>query len=577
MIDPNQLLDALPAAVFVIGAEGTIRSANAAGRTLARQGSVVGMDLSVALGLAERDGRALAPGAALAGRRLTEHQELANAPLSIIGSGGTRSPVLVSTRLLADTAVVMIVADTNPRAADADGGVDRSRLAAIVATSNDAIISKSLDGTITSWNAAATRIFGYAPEEMIGESVLRIVPPELHADEEEILAKLRQGEQVMPFDTVRVHKDGSRIDISLTISPLRNAAGTVVGASKIARDIRPRKRAEALQAQLFDELRHRVKNTLAIMQSIAALSLKRQGSDPRSFAVRFSSQIQALGTAHDLIVQDKMQGASLRELVSRVVRPSGSPALTLDGPEVVLDPRLAVPLALALNELATSTPPGRILIQVDWELRDGSELALTWRESGAEPALARVDGGSIEGQENSLILRRVIDSVDGSVRMESEGGERVVRLDLPLPGGLAPKAALEPAAGTAGRRRVLVVEDEALIAMDIEAQLTTAGYEVVGPAGTIEEAIRLIGTTGLEAALVDANVRGRQVGDIAEALTAKGVPFAFATGYGRSALPAAFQHERILAKPFSHEDLVATVAGLLAGGSDASRINPGDA
>lgn len=572
LTDPSQILDALPAAVFLVSDEGRIRSANAAGLALAGQDSVIGMDLTVALGLAGPDGCALPSDGCPARRSLAGKRALAGIPLSAAGAGGARIPVLVSTRLLPDAGVVVLVADAAAPQVEADGEMDRSRLVAIVATSNDAIISKTLDGTITTWNAAATRIFGYAPEEMIGESVLRIIPPELQADEEELLAKLRRGERVMPFDTVRMHKDGSRIDISLTISPLRNAAGTVIGASKIARDIGSRKRAEALQAQLFDELSHRVKNTLATMQSIATLALKRPGGDPRTFVASFSGQLQALGTAHDLIVRDKMQGASLRELVSRVVRSESGPPLELSGPEVVLDPRLAVPLALALNELATDALRGHDPIRVDWELRDGSDLALIWRESKARFAAAEV-----EGSAESLVLKRVLDSVDGSVRMESEGDGRVVRLDLPLPRDLVPRAALEPAAGVPGRRRALVVEDEALIAMDIEAQLTTAGYEVVGPAGTIEEAIRLIGTTAVDVALVDANVRGRQVGEVAEALAGKGIPFAFATGYGRSALPAAFQTQRILAKPFSHEELVATVAALLDRRDDAASVIPGDA
>lgn len=118
-------------------------------------------------------------------------------------------------------------------------------LAAIVESSEDAIISKNLQGTITSWNAGAQRLFGYAPEEIIGQPILRIIPPELQAEEAQILASLRRGQRIEHFETVRVTKDKRRIDVSLTISPIRDAKGVVIGASKIARDISERKRSEA--------------------------------------------------------------------------------------------------------------------------------------------------------------------------------------------------------------------------------------------------------------------------------------------------------------------------------------------
>lgn len=120
----------------------------------------------------------------------------------------------------------------------------RNHLAAVVASSDDAIISKTLDGIIVSWNEGAQRIFGYTAEEVIGKSITIILPPD-HLDEEpQILARLRRGERIDHYQTVRMHKDGSRLDISLTVSPVRNAKGDIVGASKIARDITPQKRAE---------------------------------------------------------------------------------------------------------------------------------------------------------------------------------------------------------------------------------------------------------------------------------------------------------------------------------------------
>ena len=136
---------------------------------------------------------------------------------------------------------ICVVEDiTERRRADEAQG----RLAAIVASSDDAIISKNLNGIITSWNAGATRIFGYAPEETIGRHITLLIPPELHAEENIILARLRRGERIEHFETVRVTKSGKRLNVSLTISPVRDSKGRVIGASKIARDISDRKRIE---------------------------------------------------------------------------------------------------------------------------------------------------------------------------------------------------------------------------------------------------------------------------------------------------------------------------------------------
>ena len=134
-------------------------------------------------------------------------------------------------------------------------------LAAIVASSDDAIISKTLNGIITSWNAGAERLFGYTADEAIGQSMTLIIPVERHAEENDILRRIRLGQRVEHFETVRVAKDGRRVDVSLTISPVHDRDGRVIGASKVGRDISAQKRAaeesartSALLSQSRDEL-----------------------------------------------------------------------------------------------------------------------------------------------------------------------------------------------------------------------------------------------------------------------------------------------------------------------------------
>jgi two-component system sensor kinase FixL len=135
------------------------------------------------------------------------------------------------------------------------GALESSRLAAIVSSSDDAIVSKTLDGTITSWNAGATNILGYEADEMIGQPITRIIPPELHEEEKQILARLHRGERIQHYETIRLAKDGCRVDISLTVSPLFNQSGKVVGASKVARDITERKLAEQALRETAARLR----------------------------------------------------------------------------------------------------------------------------------------------------------------------------------------------------------------------------------------------------------------------------------------------------------------------------------
>ena len=119
------------------------------------------------------------------------------------------------------------------------------RLAAIVESSDDAIVSKDLNGIVTSWNKSAERIFGFTAEEIIGKSILTIIPPELHGDEPGILARIRAGKRIEHFETVRMKKNGERVDISLTVSPVKDRHGNIIGAAKIARDITHQKKLEA--------------------------------------------------------------------------------------------------------------------------------------------------------------------------------------------------------------------------------------------------------------------------------------------------------------------------------------------
>jgi len=182
----------------------------------------------------------------------------------------------------------------------------RLLLAAIVESSEDAIISKTLAGIITSWNASAERLFGYKPEEIIGHSVLRLIPRELHYEEPRIIASLRSGQRIEHFETRRMKKSGEIFDISLTVSPIKNQRGQVIGASKVVRDISQRKAAEAAliekermaaTGRLAAALAHEVNNPLESITNLAYLLAHHMPLDEeaRNYARQILSEVQRAG------------------------------------------------------------------------------------------------------------------------------------------------------------------------------------------------------------------------------------------------------------------------------------------
>ena len=594
MIAEADLLKALPAAVYVTDAEGRITFYNEAAAALWGHRPRIGSAewcgswrLFFPEGRPMRHDECPMAVALREGRPCLGHEAIAERP------DGSRVPFMAFPSPVKDgegrvIGGINLLIDTSERR---QAEIDAARLAAIVSSSEDAIVSKTLEGVVTSWNGGAERIFGYAPEEMIGGSIKRIIPPELLHQEDEILARLRCGKRVEPFDTVRLAKDGRRVDISLTVSPIRDGAGVVVGASKVARDIGERKRHEDMQRLLFDELNHRVKNTLATIQAIASQSMQKAAT-PRDFVAGFNGRVQALARAHDLLVQRKMQGAELRELLRDHVAlgPAEEARIVISGPEVVLNARLAVQLALVLHELATNArrygalcaPAGRLSIGWTIEMQRGRELHLAWRET----EVRRVSAPGAGGFGMTLIERSLAaNGGEAAFRYADDGLHCEIRLPVPedpdrTAAGEHP--ALHAAAGSADAGgvdrlrglRVLLVEDEPLVALDIEAELLELGLEVVGPASTVGMAEQIVAERGFDLALLDANLNGESVEQLAAQVAALGVPFAFATGYGREALPPAFRDAPLLAKPFDRARLRATLDELLDRGAREDRVVP---
>ena len=182
------------------------------------------------------------------------------------------------------------------------------RLAAIIESSEDGIVSKDLDGIVTSWNRGAERIFGYRADEVIGQSIVIIIPEDLQGEEPEILQRIRNGERIEHYETVRQRKDRSLVEISLTVSPVRNGAGRIVGVSKIARDISARRKAEQQARELSERLHNLADQQRArIADKLTALwprpqktsmdlpiACGRQVSHPATCSNRFDNTLKGL-------------------------------------------------------------------------------------------------------------------------------------------------------------------------------------------------------------------------------------------------------------------------------------------
>ncbi|HEY2445575.1 MAG TPA: PAS domain S-box protein [Rhizomicrobium sp.] len=392
----RNILDSLPAAVYATDAEGRITYYNQAAVQLWGHRPVLGTSLWCgSWKLFWPDGRPMPHDECPMAVAIRERRPVRNEEAILERPNGTRVPFIPYPTPLYGSddqfigAVNMLVETGDRKRANEYA----ERLSAIVESSDDAIISKDLNGIITSWNAGAQRLFGYGADEIVGKSITVLIPEERLNEEDDILARIRRGERVEHFETVRRHKDGSLVDLSLCISPVKNANGRIVGASKIARDITERKRAHQKQMLLLNEMKHRVKNTLAMAQALAMQTLRSASNDELA---AFSARLNALGCAQDLLTLESWDRLLLGDVIAEALKPfeeqsrkrivaSGSGDAWLDGPKSQL-------LAMVLHELATnavkygalSNSTGRV--HIGWQLAENSpSVMLRWQESGGPP------------------------------------------------------------------------------------------------------------------------------------------------------------------------------------------------
>ena len=397
----------------------------------------------------------------------------------------------------------------------------RSLLAAIVSASDDAIVSKTLDGIILSWNQGAERLFGYSPAEAVGRSIDLIIPPELRPEERQILQRIRQGDRIDHFETIRVTKDGRRLDISITVSPVRDDSGRVIGASKVARDVTERKQmdealreADRRKDEFLATLAHELRNPLAPIRHSLEILLRSEG-DPGLFrhatdilGRQLSHMIRLVDDLLDMsrITRDKLQLRKTRLDLASIIRNAVEASrplaerdqqtidvslpeqpISLDGDPV----RLTQVFSNLFNNACQYTEPGgRIWLTAE---RQDSEVVVLVRDSGIGMPADQLDGifemfAQVDDESERprrglgiglTLVRRLVQLHGGTVTARSEGrglgSEFEVRLPIaesdPDFEAVAPAPTLDSAA-----RRILVVDDNRDSAESIATLLQLSGH-----------------------------------------------------------------------------------------------------
>lgn len=471
------------------------------------------------------------------------------------------------------------------RAAERRANAALQRLHAHTDNSPLGIVECDADLRVLAWSQGAERIFGRTAAETLGRDLRAcgvLAPESGRALGERFAALLADPARDRGLETAAaLHADGRTLDCEWYCSVLRDAAGRPESLTAQVLDVTERRRAEETQRLLVDELNHRVKNTLANVQAIATQTL-RGGGDLDSFGITFLGRLQSMARAHAILSEATWQGASIDELVRDqtqlgTVDPSRR---EISGPDLLLPPATALRLALIIHELSTNAnkygafanDTGRL--RLSWETRAGG-LALRWEENGGPAVTAPQRTGfgttlieqSAQAENGSAAARWRPEGVVWEVVLPLDGAAAQPAASAPEPEPATPAAEPRPTAGA----RFLVVEDEPLIGMEMIAILEDQGATVTGPVPSVAQALAAIEAQPFDAAFLDGNLRGEPVDAVAAALCARGVPFAFVSGYGRRSLPAAFATAEVVGKPFSSAQILAAAADLLGRSADLRR------
>lgn len=417
------------------------------------------------------------------------------------------------------------------------------------------------------WDDGHYRIFGVDPDNFA-------VTPEnirtrIHSDDwhhlQEGMERLSKDGHAHQLEFRVLRPDGQVRWCVGSAAATTDKTNQVVRVSGVTFDITDRKEAEERQTLLAREVDHRAKNALALVQSI--LRLTRATNTP-AYIAAVEGRIKALSRAHTILSQSRWHGADLRGLIDEELAPyraGNAEKITTSGPEVLLNPASAQTLALALHELATnaakygalSAIPGKLAL--DWRLSDG-KLLLEWDETGG-PA---TEVPSVNGFGTRIILASVERQLRGMVAFDWRPQGLRCTISVPLSNALetveVPERPVgEPPAANGSialnGASVMLVEDEAIVAMAVNESLSDLGFSVIGPFSRVSDACRALQHHRVDAAILDVNLAGEMVYPLADLLITQNIPFVFATGYGAESIETRFGHIPVLQKPIEKDVL----------------------
>lgn len=441
----RKVLDGLPAAVYTTDAAGHITYYNEAAAKLWGYRPEIGKsEWCGSWKLFWPDGRSLPHGECPMAMAIKEKKQIRGMEAVAERPDGSRVPFIPYPTPIFDAdgeligAVNMLVDISERKHAEQLA----QRLAAIVESSDDAILTKDLNGIIATWNKGAERVFGYKAHEIVGKPILLLIPEAQHHEEPLILSRIRKGERIDHYETVRRRKDGSLIDISLTVSPVRGPDGKIIGASKIARDISALKRSQSQRELLLREMEHRIKNLFALASGVVSLSA-RSAATPRELAQTVAARLNALAKAHALTLAapalEKVdRSAMLHDILRTIMAPfdgetdSGKPRISVAGINIPVSAETVTNFALLLHEFATnaakygalSVPSGNVEITSS---QSDDKVLLAWQERGGPRIDHPIDH---EGFGSILARMTVTGQLGGEIERDWKPDGLCIRLSI---------------------------------------------------------------------------------------------------------------------------------------------------
>jgi len=435
----------------------------------------------------------------------------------------------------------VILRDITERKAAEDALLEsRRRMEGIVESAMDALITVDENQRIVLFNPAAERMFGVTAEHALGAPIERFIPERFrHGHAEHIRLFKETGVTNRRMGALGaisgLRANGEEFPLEASISQIQIGEGKL--ATVILRDITERKANEDSRQLLAREVDHRAKNALAVVQALVSLT---RADTKEAFVIAIRGRVSALSRAHSLLAQNRWEGADLAAIISDETRAYQEVnQLQLEGPTVILGHNAVQPISLLIHELATnavkygalSVSGGRV--DVSWRILPAFELELRWIEHGGPPVQKPESKGFGSVLMKEVATRQLSGQVDITWPMSGMCFVATLPSSVYRPDIAAGAAAGKADPHNAGsRRRILVVEDEVLIAMELCTELESRGWEIVGPAATTDEAMRLIDGPSLpDVAVLDVNLAGQLVYPLAEWLRSHNVPFLFCTGY----------------------------------------------